>query len=127
MTRPFWLSIGIVCLFAGAAGAVLPLVPATPFLLLASYALARSSPRLHAWLLRQPVLASIIEDWRRHRCIERKTKMVSLTAIAGTLALSVASDLPLWMLVTQAAVLAGPAIFIVTRPDRPRQEPAPQE
>jgi uncharacterized membrane protein YbaN (DUF454 family) len=103
---------------------VLPLIPATPFLLLAAFALARSSPRLHAWLLDQPVFASIIENWRRHRCIARKAKIVSLAVIAGTLGASAAADLPAWLLAVQGVALAGPAIFIITRPDRPQASAA---
>jgi uncharacterized membrane protein YbaN (DUF454 family) len=124
MTRPLWLAIGVTSLVTGAAGAVLPLVPATPFLLLAAYALARSSPRLHAWLLAHPLFGSIIEDWRKHRCIARRTKIVSLVIIAGTLAVSAVAGLPAWLLAVQGVALTGPAIFIITRPDRP-QAPAP--
>jgi uncharacterized membrane protein YbaN (DUF454 family) len=124
MTRSLWLAIGVTSLLTGAAGAVLPLVPATPFLLLAAYALARSSPRLHAWLVDHPLFGPIIDDWRTHRCIARRTKIVSLVVIAGTLAVSAAAGLPAWLLAIQGVALAGPAIFIVTRPDRP-QAPAP--
>ena len=120
MTRPFWFVLGAVCLATGAAGAVLPLLPATPFLLLAAYAFARSSPRLHGWLLAHPQLGPLIDDWNRHGAIARRAKITALAVMAATLALSVALAVPAWVLIVQAVALAGSGLFIVTRPDRPR-------
>lgn len=120
MTRPLWFTVGVTSLAAGAAGAVLPLLPATPFLLLAAYAFARSSPQFHAWLLDHPRFGPVIDDWRRHRCIARRTKVISLAMIAATLAASVALGVPAWLLAVQAVVLSGSALFIATRPDRPQ-------
>ncbi|MCC6948416.1 MAG: YbaN family protein [Bradyrhizobiaceae bacterium] len=124
MTRPLWIAIGLASLTTGAAGAVLPLLPSTPFLLLAAYAFARSSPRLHAWLLEHPAFGPVIDDWRRHRAIARRTKIAALAVIAATLALSALLGVSAWILAIQAVVLSGSAIFIVTRPDRPRAAPA---
>ncbi len=47
--RVFWLLVGLAATACGMAGVILPLVPATPFLLVAAYAFARSSPRLQVW------------------------------------------------------------------------------
>lgn len=54
--RALWLTLGLVSTACGVAGVVLPLVPTTPFLLLAAYAFARSSPRLHNWIMMHPRL-----------------------------------------------------------------------
>jgi uncharacterized membrane protein YbaN (DUF454 family) len=124
MTRPLWFAVGVTCLATGAAGAVLPLLPATPFLLLAAFAFARSSPRLHAWLLAHAHFGPLIQDWRRHGSIARRTKIVALATMAATLALSFALQLPLWIIAVQAAALAGTGTFIMTRPDRPRDRGA---
>lgn len=120
MSRPLWIAIGFASLVAGALGAILPLLPATPFLLLAAYSFAQSSPRLHAWLIGHPRLGPIIEDWRRYGAIARKTKLVALLTILATLGLSAALGVPAWVLILQALTLSGAAIFIFTRPDRLR-------
>jgi uncharacterized protein len=116
--------------FAGTAcaiaGALLPLVPTTPFLLVAAYAFARSSPRLHAWLLGHPRFGPLITDWQRHGAISRGAKAGALTVIGLTPLITLAMQASTWILVVQLIVLVPVTLFIVTRPDRPR-EPAPHE
>jgi uncharacterized protein len=125
MTRPLWIARGFTSLALGVAGAVLPLLPTTPFLLLAAYSFAQSSPRLHAWLLAHPHFGPMIEDWQQYGAIALRTKGVALFVMAVTLGGSAAFGVPTWVLAIQAAVLAGAATFIVTRPDRPNDLPLP--
>jgi hypothetical protein len=101
-------------------GAALPLLPTTPFLLVAAYAFARSSPQLHAWLTQHSIFGPLIENWRRHGAISPRVKWVSIAAIIGVLGASWALRTPTWMLAVQAAVLSGSALFILTRPNGPR-------
>ena len=117
--RALWLLLGFGCLGAGAAGAVLPLVPTTPFLLLAAFAFARSSPRLHDWLLSHPRFGPLIDDWRRHGAIARGTKIMAVAIMALTFALSLALGAGAGLLIVQAIVLGGAALFVLTRPDAP--------
>ena len=100
-------------------GAVLPLVPTTPFLLLAAFAFAKSSPRLHAWLTTHPQFGPLIENWQQHRAIGRGAKRTALLFMVLALALSWLFAVPAWILAVQAAVLACVATFILTRPDGP--------
>ncbi|MFN3745352.1 MAG: YbaN family protein [Hyphomicrobiaceae bacterium] len=118
--RALWLILGLVSTGCGIAGAVLPLVPTTPFLLLAAFAFARSSPRLHDWLVTHPRLGPPINDWRAHGAISRRAKMMALLVMIATLALSIAMDLPGAILLVQGIAMAGAATFILTRPDRPQ-------
>jgi uncharacterized protein len=124
--RPLWLLLGFAATACAIAGAVLPLVPTTPFLLVAAYAFARSSPRLHAWLLGHPRFGPLITDWQRHGAISRGAKAGALTVIGLTPLITLAMQASTWILVVQLIVLVPVTLFIVTRPDRPR-EPAPHE
>jgi uncharacterized membrane protein YbaN (DUF454 family) len=117
MARPFWLLLGLLAIALAAAGVVLPLLPTTPFLLVAAFAFARSSPRLHAWLLSHRYFGPLIENWRRHGAIDRRTKTVSVAVMAATPGMTWAIGAPLWALGTQVSVLVVCAIFIVTRPE----------
>lgn len=120
MTRPFWWICGLLAVACGIAGIVLPLVPTTPFILLAAYCFAKSSPRLEAWLLNHATFGPMISNWRRHGSIDRRAKRVAVGLMLAAFALSLAMQLPLWVLIAQGIVLIAVATFILSRPDTPR-------
>ncbi len=117
LARPAWILLGILSLGLGAAGAVLPLLPTTPFILLAAFCFARSSPRLHDWLVTHRTFGPLILNWEREGAISRKAKILALATIALTPLLTMLIGAPLWALLAQIAVLAGTATFIITRPE----------
>ena len=114
-----WLVVGSASLCLGAMGLALPLVPTTPFLLLAAFAFARSSDRWHAWLLNHRVFGPIIKDWRRHRAIGSRAKIASVVSMAGVFGLSLALNASAAALTVQAVVLTAAAAFVVSRPSPP--------
>lgn len=114
--RFLWNAVGSVSLAAGAAGAILPFLPATPFFILAAFAFSRGSPRVEAWLLEHPRWGSVIKDWRRDRSISKKAKTVSLSVICATPVLSWVLGFGSVVLGIQVLVLAIVAAFISTRP-----------
>ncbi|MEM9724955.1 MAG: YbaN family protein [Pseudomonadota bacterium] len=125
MARLIWLVLGGLALALAILGAALPLLPTTPFLLVAAFAFARSSPRLHAWLLNHPRFGPLIRNWRDEGAISRPVKRAAAAAMAATFLLSVALGAPGWLLAIQAVALAGAAVFVLTRPD-PKTEEADQ-
>lgn len=120
MIRLFWLVFGLLMTALALIGAALPLLPTTPFLLLATYGFARSSNRLHNWLLNHPSFGPLIRNWRQHGSIGRKTKAVSIILMGAALLLSWLLQVPARILIIQAVVMSGSAIFILTRPSGPR-------
>jgi len=119
MTRSLWLLLGLASTACGIVGAVLPLVPTTPFLLLAAFAFARSSPRLHQWLLNHRHFGRLILDWQQHGSINRRVKRTALAVMAVMLGLTWLSGAANWILAIQGAVLASVATFLLTRPEPP--------
>lgn len=117
LKRGVWLTVGVVALGAGIAGAVLPLVPTTPFLLVAAFALARSSPRLHGWLVNDPRFGSAIRNWQRDGSISRTAKRNAIVALIATFLLSWSVGVASFVLAVQAIVLMSVAAFILSRPD----------
>ena len=77
--------LGVVSLSLGVAGIFLPLLPTTPFLLLAAWAFVRSSPRLYAWLINHPHLGEYIRNFRENRAIPLRAKVVSIALMWGTM------------------------------------------
>jgi len=116
-----WLALGLMSVGAAAAGVVLPLVPATPFLLVAAFAFARSSPRLQAWLLGHPRFGPLIIDWRTEGAISRQTKTVALATMAATPGITWALGGSATILAVQVVVLAICALFIASRPSPTRR------
>lgn len=117
--RLIWIALGLCALALGLVGLVLPLLPTTPFMLLAAACFAQSSPRLHDWLVSHPVFGPAIRDWRNHRAIAPKAKRMAIIAMAAAFGLSVVLGLGWQVLALQATVLVVMGSWIWTRPDGP--------
>jgi hypothetical protein len=72
---------GIVSLALGILGAFLPLLPTVPLVLLSAFCFARSSERLHQWLLNHRVFGRIIQDFEAGRGVERRIKVRAIVLI----------------------------------------------
>jgi uncharacterized membrane protein YbaN (DUF454 family) len=113
--RPLYLILGLVSLGIGVVGIFLPLIPTTGPLLLAAFFFARSSERLHAWLVGHPRFGRFVSDFQNDRSIPLKAKIVALVAMtaAFTYAIGWVATHPMAR-VTMIAVAAW-AIWFVAR------------
>lgn len=119
MTRTLWLLLGYAATGLAIAGVILPLVPATPFLLVAAYAFARSSPRLHLWLTTHKQFGPLIDNWNRYGAISPRAKTAAVGVMLATLGASWLWGVGTTVLAIQAAVMTATATFILTRPNGP--------
>ncbi len=119
MRRQLWIALGCTSVALGAAGVVLPLLPTTPFMLLAAWAFAKSSPRLHGWLLGHRVFGPLIVDWQAHGAIAPGAKRAALVSMLVVLAVSLVAGVAMWIVAVQVAVLLATGAFILTRPNGP--------
>lgn len=87
--RAVLLVVGTVALAFGVVGIVVPVLPTTPFLLLAAACYARASDRLYAWLLGQRTLGPVIVRWRESRTMDPRVKVRALVVVAVTFGLSI--------------------------------------
>jgi len=88
---------GTLSLIIGGAGIILPLLPTTPFLLLAAACYARSSERWYRWLLYNRWFGSYIRNWHEGRGIPLKTKALSILFLILTIGYSAAVVVPFFI------------------------------
>ena len=88
MKRAALIVIGWLCVGLGVAGIILPLLPTTPFLLLASWCFAKSSERFNHWLTHHPRLGPLISAWQSGAGIPQKTKIRIILLIWISMGLS---------------------------------------
>ncbi|WP_425079461.1 YbaN family protein [Ruegeria denitrificans] len=112
-----WAGLGLLCVAMAAVGVVLPLLPTVPFLLLAAFFFARSSSRLHNWLVTHNLFGPLILDWQSSGAIRPVAKRAATVSIAAVFGLSVFLSAPPFVLIIQAVVLGGVMIFIWSRPN----------
>ena len=72
---------GFLFLGLGILGIFLPLLPATPFVLLAAACFARSSEKWHRWMLANDTFGPMILNWERNRCISRRVKWIAVVSM----------------------------------------------
>ncbi len=110
----FLLAAGLFFIL-GALGALLPGLPATPFLLLCSYFLIRSSPRLNARLLRSKLFGAILTDWQRRGGVRRNIKVKAVFAVAVAVGLTVFLSGRSVPVSVATIALAGIGIVVIVR------------
>ena len=103
-----WLLMiaGVVSVVLGAIGVFLPLLPTTPFLLLAAACFIRSSERLYEWLIHHRWFGSYIRNYREHRAVTLRAKVVALALLWIVIGYSATVVVDSWWLRLVLAVVA---------------------
>lgn len=86
--RIIWLILGFVAIGIGAVGVVLPVLPTTPFLLLASFCLAKGSERFHTWFTQTKLYKTHLDDFVKTRSMTLKSKFTILLPASAMLILA---------------------------------------
>ncbi|MCZ4351412.1 YbaN family protein [Roseovarius aestuarii] len=120
LTRILWISVGSLALFLGALGVILPVLPTTPFVILAAFCFGRSAPRFHAWLAGHRLFGPIISDWQAEGAIAPRYKTIATGMMAAAFGFSLWMQLPPMVLWVQAACLICAATYVLSRPNGPR-------
>lgn len=89
MLRLIFAGLGTLFVGIGLVGAALPVLPTTPFMLLAAACYVRASPRFYNWLLNTRAFGPLIREWRQYRSIPWKTKLTAIALMAVTLSISI--------------------------------------
>lgn len=105
MQRIVLLSLGWLAIILGALGIVLPLLPTTPFVLLAAWCFARSSPRFHHWLLWRSPFGRYLRHWQQHQAMPPGAKGRAIALILVSFAVSIWLVKILWIRVMLGVML----------------------
>lgn len=109
--RLVFASLGTLFVLLGVAGLFLPVLPTTPFLLLAAACYARSSRRIFNWLLNHPQFGPLIREWREHHSMPYRAKRRALWLIALSFGISIGFFVPGWP--AKLAMGAGGLVLMI--------------
>jgi uncharacterized membrane protein YbaN (DUF454 family) len=119
--RALFLIAGTVALGLGILGVFLPVLPTTPFVLLAAACYARGSRRFHQRLLANRTFGPIIVEWERHRSIPYRTKLAAVVLMSLTMATSIVFFVrPVWLKAVLAIMGIALALWLYRLPSRDR-------
>ena len=109
MKSSFYKPLGFLFLAVGVLGVALPVLPSTPFILLAAWFFARSSERWHTRLLESELFGPMIRNWEQNRCISLRTKAVAIGSmlIAGGASIGFALEDPRLRVATAVLMAIG--------------------
>lgn len=127
MKRHLYLLAGFTALALGSIGVILPLLPTVPFVILAAFCFARSSPKLETWLVEHPVFGPHIQHWRDHRAITKRGKRAALLAFAASVIVAlIFVKLPWNLIPVAAALIGGTWIWTRNEPEQLAKDPEPE-
>jgi uncharacterized membrane protein YbaN (DUF454 family) len=112
-----YLVLAVASLAAGIVGVFLPVVPTVPFILLAAWAAARSSPRLLRWLEHHRTFGPHIADWRRGGVVRRRAKWMATVLMAASAATMLVLVGPRWFVLLAVAAMAAVLAWLWQRPE----------
>ena len=105
--RVLWLLGGGLALATGIVGIVLPLLPTTPFVLVAAFCFARGSARYEHWLLHHPRFGPMVRDWRANRAVPLRAKQLAWVMMV------ISSAIAWWVLPTRVAWIPAASCAVV--------------
>ena len=121
--RYIYMGIGFFFVGLAAVGVVLPVLPTTPFLIVAAWAFSKSSQRFHTWLYTHRIYGPYIIAWNEHRVIPRFAKILAIVFMAMGWAIFTFTIATTWLWPTVIGVgEICVAIYILSKPSAPPGE-----
>nr|WP_228529730.1 YbaN family protein [Diaphorobacter caeni] len=119
------MAFAVFCLVMGVIGIIVPGLPTTVFILMAGWAAARSSPRLHGWLWNHRLFGPMLQEWANGGRVSRKTKW-SATIVMSLCAcmLFLLGGTPIWVKMTANGCMACVLVWLWLRPEPPASSSA---
>ena len=121
LVRVILWTVGSIALLLGVIGIVVPGLPTTPFVLVAAACYARASRRFYSWLVHNATFGPLIREWRLHRSIPWRIKLIAIGSMALTITASIwtLAALP-WLQALLAFIGTATGIWLWRIPSRDR-------
>lgn len=113
--RLIYLVLGCAFLVLGGLGAFLPVLPTTPFVLVASACFVRSSPRLHRWLLSSRLFGPFLRDWQRYHGVRLHVKITAIVVLVAAVGASLYFGNLHWLAQVSLVSLALVGLIVILR------------
>ena len=115
-----FLAAGFISMIFGFIGMFLPILPTTPFMILAAFCFSKSSEKLHKWLLSRPHIGKLITDWEKHGVIRMKAKIYSTIVIIPLFSYTlIFVNVNNWIKALLVLIALAVLSFIWSRPSKP--------
>ncbi len=120
----FLITLGVLAVGLGVIGVFVPVLPTTPFLLLAAGCFMRSSEQLYKWLIQHPYFGTYIRNYREHRAITPRARLITLVILWGGIGFTVLFAVTTWWLRALLGLVAVGVTLHLTllktlKPERP--------
>jgi uncharacterized protein len=122
MTRWPFAALAYICVGLALIGVVVPGLPTFPFLLLAAWAAARGSKRLHDWLYAHPQFGQSLIDWEQNRSVSRRSKVWAIALLVLSWLIMCWRVGTGWLLAGLALLFLVVGSFVASRPEPPRRD-----
>ena len=118
MKRYFFNTLGSISFSLGILGVFLPLIPTTCFILLASWAFAKSSPTFNNWLVYQSPFSNSIQNWNRFGIIPTHVKVIASVSIVMSFSIAILVVENIYLLAGLGITLLAVLAFIFSKPGK---------
>lgn len=110
--------LGVTFVALGVIGIFLPILPSTPFFLLAAWLFFKSNKRAHDWLYRQPGIGTALTKWQTSGAIGRSSKFLAIGTMLISIGLIILQPVALMLKYLLIGIIVTVALFILTRPEK---------
>jgi len=115
--KPVYFATGWIFFFFGVIGVILPVLPTTPFMLLALWAFSKSSDRFHYWLYNHKYFGPLLQQWQQYHVIPLIAKVFAISMmVISFVYLLLYRQLHVSILIAVALVMLYGMRFILTKP-----------
>jgi uncharacterized membrane protein YbaN (DUF454 family) len=121
MKKFLWKILGFLSLGMAYVGVITPGLPYSPFVVFAAYCFAKSSPRMHAWIMNHKTFGPFINNWNTKRVFPLKLKFFMLASMSVSLLLMVGGGVPLRGIVYTGIFMALVAVWAWRFPSTPEE------